>query len=197
MTSQAEFFDSYADRWDSIERPDIELLLDRVIIEARIAPGMSVLDVGTGTGVIIPGLLKAMAGSGAVHAIDISAGMLRVARAKGFPGNVTFELADIESYACRDCTYDGVICNAVFPHFTDHDLALSRINRMLKPGGVVVISHPTGREAVNEVHREAGSVVADDRVPDPDLMREILERAGFVEVTVTDEPEFYLAIGRR
>ena len=64
MISQAEFFDSYADRWDSMERDDICVLLDRVVRESGIAPRMDILDVGTGTGVIIPCLLRAMDGDG-------------------------------------------------------------------------------------------------------------------------------------
>ena len=158
---------------------------------------MDVLDVGTGTGVLIPCLLRAMNGSGRVHAIDISQGMLVVAGSKGFPHNVYFELADIHELACPDCTYDRVMCNAVFPHFTDKKHALVHIHRMLRPDGLIVISHPTGREAVNKIHSEAGSVVTEDRVPNAENICRMLNEAGFVDIAVTDEPEFYLAIGRK
>ncbi len=197
MISQAEFFDSYADRWDSMERDDICVILERVVRESGIAPRMDILDVGTGTGVIIPCLLRAMDKIGSIKAIDISAGMLRVARSKGFPDCVEFQTADVESFECPNGSYDRVICNAVFPHFTSKAATLSRIHRMLKPGGLIVISHPTGREAVNKIHREAGLVVAEDRVPNAQKMRQMLEAAGFVDGNVTDEPEFYLALGRR
>lgn len=197
MITQAEFFDSYADRWDSMERPDIGERLDRVVREVGVGPGMDILDVGTGTGVIIPSLLRAMDSIGNIRAIDISSGMLRVAQSKGFPDCVSFELADVESLVYSQGAYDMVICNAVFPHFTDKAATLARICRMLKPGGTIVISHPTGREAVNKVHREAGSVVAEDRVPDPSRMQEMLIAAGFGDIKVTDEPDFYLAKGVR
>ena len=197
MITQAEFFDSYADRWDAMELDDIHLRLDRVVREARIIPDMQILDVGTGTGVLIPCLLKAMNGSGSIHAIDISRGMLTVAGSKGFPNNVCFELADIHEFACPDCTYDAVMCNAVFPHFADKNHALVHIHRMLRPDGLIVISHPTGREAVNKIHREAGSDVAEDRVPSAENMHRILSEAGFVDISVTNELEFYMAIGRK
>ena len=195
MISQAEFFDSYADRWDGMEREDICVLLERVVRESGVAPGMDILDVGTGTGVIVPCLLRAMGGVGSIKAIDISPGMLRVAQSKGLPDCVKFELADVEVYECPSGSYDRIICNAVFPHFTNKAAALSRICQMLKPGGVLVISHPTGREAVNKIHREAGSVVAEDRVPNAEKMHAMLEVAGFGDVNVTDEPDFYLAMG--
>jgi ubiquinone/menaquinone biosynthesis C-methylase UbiE len=196
MISQVEFFDSYADTWDRMERQDIHLLLDRVVREAGVQPGMHILDVGTGTGVMIPCLLKAMGSIGSIRAIDISPGMLRVARSKGFPDCVEFQLGDIESFECPDGSYDRVMCNAVFPHFANKRAALARIRRLLRQGGLIVISHPTGREAVNEVHRRAGSVVSEDRVPNAEVMARMLAEAGFEDISVTDEPEFYLAIGR-
>ena len=196
MTSQAEFFDSFADRWDSMERGDISSRLDRAVRESGVKPGMSILDVGTGTGAIIHSLLRAMNCLGNIKAIDISAGMLRVASSKRFPDCVQFELADIEDFACVDGFYNRVICNAVFPHFTNKAETLSRMRRMLRPGGLIIISHPTGREAVNRIHREAGSAVAEDRVPNAETMQDMLNKAGYSEIEVTDEPEFYIAKAR-
>jgi hypothetical protein len=60
-----------------------------------------------------------------------------------------------------------------------------------------VISHPIGREAVNKLHREAGGPVEEDRVPTPKAMIALLEEAGLTQIQVVDEPEFYLARGRR
>lgn len=180
-----------------MELPDIGERLDRVAREAGVRPGMVILDVGTGTGAMVPSLLKAMEGKGSIRAIDISPGMLRVAGSKEFPDCVCLELADVECFDCPRDAYDLVVCNAVFPHFTNKAATLSRIQRMLRPGGVMVISHPTGREAVNNVHREAGSVVAEDRVPDATTMNAMLVAAGFVNAEVTDEPEFYLALAIR
>lgn len=197
MISQSEFFDQCADNWDGMERADMSVLVERVVRESCVAPGMRVLDVGTGTGVLIPCLLRAMDGAGEVCAIDISQGMLRVAGSKGFPGIVRLVLADIEEFDLAEGPFDRVMCNAVFPHFTNKPAALRRVYDLLPPGGIVVISHPTGRDAVNKIHREAGSVVAEDRVPTAEKMRSMLEEAGFADVLVIDEPEFYLAKGRR
>jgi 2-polyprenyl-3-methyl-5-hydroxy-6-metoxy-1,4-benzoquinol methylase len=157
---------------------------------------MVILDVGTGTGALIPCLLKAMNDSGKIIAIDISEGMLRVAKSKKFPNIVDFRLADIGEFVCSDFLFDRVMCNAVFPHFSDKLAALSRIYQMTKPNGRVIISHPIGREAVNRVHSEAGAIVTEDRVPDANKMRQILESVGFTDIEVKDEPEFYLAMGR-
>lgn len=197
MISQAEFFDSYAEKWDSMERPDICDLLDRVVRESGISAGMDILDVGTGTGVIIPCIQRATNGDCNIRAIDISAGMLAIARSKVNLPNVRFELADIEDFDCPDCSFDAIICNAVYPHFTNKSKVLSRIWSLLRPSGIIVVSHPTGREAVNKVHREASAVVTQDKVPTIEVMSFMLSAAGFTNISTTDEPEFYLAHARK
>lgn len=165
--------------------------------EAGIAPGMRVLDVGTGTGVIIPHLLRALQGRGSVTAVDISPGMLEVARAKGFPDCVRFVLADVTDAAFPDASFDCAVLNAVFPHFENPVRALRNIRRMLAAGGILCISHPVGREAVNRVHREASGVVNGDIVPGSEEMSAVLSACDFVAASVIDEPEFYLALARK
>lgn len=197
VNEQREFFDRLAPGWDAAERPDIGERLERVVREAGIAPGMRVLDVGCGTGVIIPFLLNALQGTGGVTAVDISPGMLEVARGKGFPDCVRFVLADVTEADFADASFDCAVLNAVFPHFEDAAGALANIRRMLVPGGILCISHPVGREAVNRVHREASGVVNGDIVQGPAEMSAILTACGFVSVSVRDEPEFYLALARK
>ena len=96
------------------------------------------------------------------YGILILSGLTTTASLNAIGGLLVFSLIVNPAAAA----YDRVMCNAVFPHFNDKGAVLSRISRMLKPDGLIVISHPTGWEAVNEIHREAGSVVTEDRAPD-------------------------------
>jgi len=180
-----------------MEREDIGPKLHRVVSEAEVGRGDYVLDVGTGTGIIIPYILEATGVDGRVLAVDISWEMLLAASAKGFSKSVGFLQADIEYTGLPDEEFDRVICNAAFPHFTDRGHALQEMVRMLKPGGTLVISHPIGREAVNNLHRSAGEAVAEDNVPTPEKMRVLMESVGLTDIRVIDELEFYLAFGRK
>lgn len=190
--SKQEFFDRLAATWDEQERSDISERLARVAAMSCLREGQYVLDVGTGTGVLIPHILRAIGERGVVVAIDISREMLRQAFQKGFPPNVYFLLADMHRLGIRHEAFDRVLCNAVFPHFEHKERALHEAWRVLVPGGLLVISHPIGREAVNRLHAQCHPV-AEDRVPTAAKMHELLTRLGWADVEVLDEPEFYLA----
>jgi ubiquinone/menaquinone biosynthesis C-methylase UbiE len=194
--NKQEFFDRLAASWDEEERPDIYERLARVVSLSCLRGGHTVLDVGTGTGVLIPHILRAVGERGVVVAIDISREMLRQARQKGFPPNVHLILADMQRAGFQPLVFDRVLCNAVFPHFDDKERALYEAWRVLRPGGLLVISHPIGREAVNRLHAQCRAV-AEDRVPAAARMYELLTRLGWSDVKVIDEPEFYLARARK
>ncbi len=190
---RVDFFDDLASHWDADEVADIDERLQRVVSLSRISEGESVLDVGTGTGILIPHLLGTLGPSGRIIAIDISSEMIEKAKAKRFPPNVRFLLASIENSSLPNEYFDRIFCNAVYPHFENKQRALSELKRLLRSGGTLIISHPIGRERVNSIHRESSSIVAEDRVPSAAKMRNILEEAGFERAYVIDEPEFYFA----
>ena len=191
------FFDHHAATWDADRHPEEEARLARVVTLAEVQPGHVVLDVGTGTGVLVPHLLRAVGSAGRIVAIDSSPGMLEVARQKGFPPSVTFLEADAHDLPLPDADFDRVICNAALPHFEDRAQGIREMARVLRPEGILVVSHPIGREAVNRLHRDVGGPVEEDRVPPPEAMTALLQGAGLTEVRVVDEPEFYLASGRK
>jgi ubiquinone/menaquinone biosynthesis C-methylase UbiE len=192
-----EFFDGHAKDWDGAQRPELSPQLERVIAAADLRRGHRVLDLGSGTGVLIPHVLRALEDTGQVVAVDISPEMLVVARSKRFPLNVSLVAADAEAMPLPDEWFHRVICNAAFPHFPDRQQALAEMFRVLRRDGLLIISHPIGREAVNAKHREAHGVIAEDRVPPAAEMQRLLRDAGFADIAIVDEPEFYLAAGRR
>lgn len=49
---------------------------------------------------------------------------------------------DITNIDLKDCMYDIVICNHVLEHVSSYEKALSELNRILVPGGKLIISFP-------------------------------------------------------
>lgn len=187
-----EYFDRIAAEWDELLEEETIARLREIVAGLEIRPGARVLDVGTGTGVLLPLLLEK---GGRVVALDLSWEMLKRARAKSYP--VAYVQGDAQNLPLPDGAFDWVICNAVFPHFPDKLRALREIRRVLKDGGRLVICHANSRQAVNEIHRAIGGVVANDTIPPEGEMRRLFCEAGLDESVVRDEPDRYLALACR
>ena len=190
-----EFFDQAAVEWDALEVEETQTRLREIVTGFGIEPGSAVLDVGSGTGVLLPLLLEATDGEGQIVALDFSGEMLSRAQAKGHP--VAYVQGDAQRLPFPAETFDWVICNAVFPHFPDKRRALDEASRVLREGGRLVICHTASRQTINEFHHSVGGVVARDTIPDEKVMRQLLRAAGLGEVRVWDEPDRYLALGQR
>ena len=65
------------------------------------------------------------------------------------------------------------------------------------PGGTLVVCHSHSRHFINNLHRDVGGVVAEDRVPDPALMAQLLRAAGLEPSSIVDGTDRYVAVARR
>jgi ubiquinone/menaquinone biosynthesis C-methylase UbiE len=191
-----DFFNSRAATWDEkVAEKDVSRLkamLSRLDIET----GAAVLDVGTGTGILVPFLLKKIGREGKLVCLDFSEQMLKMARAKGFTGNIQFLCADIENSRLADNSFDAVVCYSVFPHFRDKPKALREIHRLLKKDGRLYICHTSSRQAINEIHRSTPEV-CDHIFPENDDTRRMLSEAGFGNIDISDGAEDYVVSARK
>ena len=117
--------------------PLTELITD----EARVEPGMAVLDVASGTGEPAISVATRLNGTGEVIATDISAERLEVgkrrARNRGLE-NISFQVADVHELPFEDSRFDRVTSRLGLMFFADLGKALREIRRVLKPGGRLV-----------------------------------------------------------
>lgn len=109
---------------------------------AEIEPGMVVVDLGCGTGVVSETIIKEFDGQGVrVVGIDFSPGMLAHAqRIKSAALELHCERAEHFSRIVQR-PVDRVLCNAAFWHF-DRDKVAAEISRVLKPSGRCLIGLP-------------------------------------------------------
>lgn len=115
--SQVDFFNSIAEKWDSTITID-ENKINKLLSQISIHNGDSVLDVGTGTGVLIP-FYKKLNKDGKITGIDISEGMLNVAKRKFINlDNVKFEILDVEN-EIMEGKFDKIVLYSMFPHLNN------------------------------------------------------------------------------
>jgi ubiquinone/menaquinone biosynthesis C-methylase UbiE len=194
---QKEFFDQNADQWDRISVHD----LDKVgfitgLLELN--GDERIMDVGTGTGVMIPFYERSLT-SGHVLAIDYSENMISMARRKYPPEGhtrITFEVKDLYDIDDIDA-FDSVVCYSCFPHFPDQSRAVSIFQRALRMGGSLMIAHSCSRDRINQVHKEGGSAISHDYLPDMKAMKMMMTSAGLRISYTKDDEDYFIIIGHK
>ena len=83
-TQHQEYCDQLASSWDREITVEGVECLSNIVKELSIRPGSHVLDIGSGTGILLPLLIEAVADKGKITALDFSQNMLKQAKAKGF-----------------------------------------------------------------------------------------------------------------
>ena len=142
-------------------------LRDRVLSGAEPLAGATVLDVGTGDGLIGLEALARVGASGTVTFCDISDALLEhvrnTVRDRGLLGRARFVRADAADLASvSDTTVDVVTTRSVLIYVADKAKALSAMHRVLRPGGRISLFEPINRLVHPEpADRFAGFDVAD------------------------------------
>jgi ubiquinone/menaquinone biosynthesis C-methylase UbiE len=100
-----------------------------------------VLDIGCGPGEMVSNLI---AKGHEVYGVDIAEGMLRVASKnvaeKSCTHSSSFQCGNIEALHFKDEMFDVIICAGVIEYLKTDTIALQEINRVLKPGGILLIT---------------------------------------------------------
>ena len=144
------------------------------LVRSSISESSAVIDIGCGAGILadaLTGRYKSYVG------VDISAERIRQARARIKDKKALFTVADAGSVPCADSSFDAAVSIEVIEHLWDAELLIKEARRVLKEGGVFILTTPTGLWYENitwQLYR------------DPHLhefsyrkLKELLERQGF------------------
>lgn len=153
------------------------------VLVADVQPTDSVLEIGFGAGKAIA-LLAEKTLSGSVAGIDLSATMVKRARARNRravrAGRVTLQQGDAAHLPFVEQQFDKVISIHTFYFWSEPPVILAEIFRVLKPGGMCFITFTTGKA------EETGlggyqAIIEEQMLPG---MRNI----GFTEVSIKHGP---------
>ena len=111
-------------------------------------PGMTVVDVGCGTGVYTRILASRLHGEGLAIGVDAHPGMIERAReqtqAEGWGPLVDYRPGDATRLPLPDACADVVFCNSLLWLLPDPVAALREMRRVLIPGGRALAAEPDG-----------------------------------------------------
>ncbi len=190
------FFNELAEKWDNrFETQKLENFLEELVPTFGLKEGQRILDVGTGTGILLPYLLHEVGSKGHIIALDYAKKMIKVCKSKyKHFSNIDFFVTKIEEIKFSSNSFDAVICFAVFPHLENKVRALNQINRILKKDGRLIIAHALSSEEIRAHHKDCSSVVAQDILPTKNKMNKLLKQTGFHRISITDLPGCYFCL---
>jgi demethylmenaquinone methyltransferase/2-methoxy-6-polyprenyl-1,4-benzoquinol methylase len=131
----------------------------RALREAGLSAGATVLDVATGTGMVAAAAQSIVGPTGSVTALDLSAGMLRVARR-----HVGLRLVQgsADALPLADEQFDFLTMGYALRHVASLDGAFAEFARVLRPGGRILlleIGRPSSGAALALLRFYLGRVV--------------------------------------
>jgi len=199
MSKRQAVFDQAAKNWDKeYDNPKLQSFLEQFVPSFGLSAGQDVLDVGTGTGILIPFLYRAVGSKGNITAIDYAQNMVNICKTKyAHVPNVSIIIADAEKLDFPDSSFDAVTCFGVFPHLQNKKAALSQFHRVLKSKGRLIIAHALSSAEIKSHHQNAPTAVAKDVLPTEIRMRKLLQQVGFTGIQIVDRQGSYLCTSTR
>jgi demethylmenaquinone methyltransferase/2-methoxy-6-polyprenyl-1,4-benzoquinol methylase len=196
IMQQNDVFNKLAEKWDE-KLPD----LDKVALEIQllgIKYGDSILDVGCGTGVLLP-FLRQYTDEDAITAIDAAEQMIAVAKRKYPATKARFLAGDALTYALPDEAFNHVICFSMFPHFSNQMEAIRILGGKLKLGGLFSVIHAASKEVINGIHIHANQFpeLQGDYLFPIERYIPALHAAGLREEIQIDNDAMYLLSARK
>jgi demethylmenaquinone methyltransferase/2-methoxy-6-polyprenyl-1,4-benzoquinol methylase len=197
LAEKQAFFNDAAPRWilDSEIR---SARLEHIFQENMLPLAAPILDVGGGTGILLPLLRRHAKPDAHIVELEVAMDMLRTAKTlhDAVP-RIDYMQADGQRLPLASGTFGSIHCFSVFPHFHEPLAALAEFRRCLRPGGALCIMHLMGHEELNNLHRSAGRVVAEDVLPPVETLADTVRRTGFDILHAEERPDLYLLIAQR
>ena len=192
-----DYFDRLAREWDALPRPpDWAVRVERFCVHALPDAARTALDVGSGTGLLLPFLRRLRPGLLVVE-LDFSLAMLRAGRTKHGDAGVVRICADALALPLPDASFDSVLCFGILPHLGPPSEALAALWRVVAPAGHLAVGHLLGSAQLTQRHREIGGPVAADALVPAAEAAAILAALGAEPAAARDKPDEYLVVARR
>jgi len=184
-----DYFNRIASDWN--EKMGDNPMFPAYLKQFGISPGNRILDIGAGTGRMTRYIVELVGKDGWVAAEDIAEKMLLEGKKLLDHPNAFWICDDVYRLAFKNGVFDKVLCFSAFPHFIDPIASLYEMNRVLVPGGRLLILHLSSSEQLNTFHAGLESPVNRDILPQVQEMELMLQESGFKSVRMVEEEDLY------
>lgn len=186
---QLATFDAQVDFFKQQIPTDVQQRLLEIVKAAGLTASSSVLDVGTGTGVLIP-FIKRFSVSEIVGC-DLSPAMLEEATAR-YP-DIDFWCGDMVDLPLYKGPFEVIFFNAMFGNVWDQRAVLEKAVELLLDGGRIVISHPMGAGFVRQLAQQDSALVS-HTLPSSEELAELIKGLPLNVIRFDDQQELYLCM---
>lgn len=192
--NNVEFFDQMASEWNKSVPNHAMTCIDRLVEHFNITSGRSILDVASGTGILLSRLRALQIHPRNYVAIDISSKMLNQLVLR-FPGTRTYCL-DFEKDVTLNESFDLVMIYNSIPHFQNVEAVFRNAYQNLNNNGKFIIAHSRTRAGLKEHHEKIGYVSLIDSIPSDRRLVQLSKKYHFQNVMLQDE-EFFCYCGEK
>jgi ubiquinone/menaquinone biosynthesis C-methylase UbiE len=194
--SAASWSDTFYKNPESGQHDLHQEALNRLFSLVPLKPGDSVLDVGCGSGVLVPCVLQRIAQTGVLYELDFAEKMIEANKSLHKEENIRFIVADAAEAPLESESCDIIICFASFPHIHDKVNAMSALSQILKRDGTFVVAHLDSSEGIKK-HHESCYAVMHDRLPNKSEMYCLFQQVTLRINLFIDEPGFYCVMAQK
>lgn len=191
------FFDHHAPHWDSYIDEDTVTKAFDLLNKINIKPTNTVLDIGCGTGILVPYLWNRLQHKGMLIEVDVSQEMVRYGKMKFQDIPCHWLITDAHFLPLKDETVDIIVCFSIFPHLINKGQAIKEHSRVLRKGGLWAVCHSQSSKKINEFHRNIGGVVGNHVIPEISEIEFFLKSANLNLQYFQDNEDGYLLIASR
>ena len=193
--STRSYFNDLAADWEKKQAIDDKKLLG-LLSRLHFSGAKRIMDLGCGTGVLLPYLRQLADPNAQILALDFAEHMVFEAD-KRANSRIHLLCSDIHHLPVREKSIDIIIAFQVFPHVKNKDIALLQCWEALRENGEFAIIHLQGSQQLNTFHASLNDAVAGHELPSAAEMKGMLQKHNFEIMHWMDEPEEYFVSGKK
>ncbi len=198
MNLKRQYFNNLAPQWDTLPgTPDAPARIRRFLQQSACPGVRRILDVGCGTGILLPFLFEAYPNAESIIEFDFADIMLAQNASKFSHKGVSRVCGDARRPPFKESSFDLVLCFSVLPHLGDAASVIPGLIAVLRPAGTIGVGHMSASKELNNFHSSLDAPVKQDRLLPARDLGEIFRSAGAAVHCAEEGPDSYFVLAEK